>query len=140
MKTIKSILALALVAVTIVFASCGKDDNEPIGPTQQEIEAKIVGKWKRDKCNGVDILTNDKHIDTYAPDGVLIGSMSKEKDGVWNWANKVKMNYSVEGNILHRKSSMIESWTEVSYIDNATMTELSNDRIFGDTCKLPCLI
>ena len=41
MKTTNIFLALDLMAA-IVFASCSKSAN----PTQQNIETKMVGKWK----------------------------------------------------------------------------------------------
>ena len=63
MKSINIFLALAIMAVAMVFASCSKDnDDNPAVPTQQEIETKIIGKWKRQTENGKPVPTN---VSTY---------------------------------------------------------------------------
>ena len=100
MKTTNKFLALVLMAVAMVFTSCSKDDdNDPVVPTQQEIETKIIGKWKNVTCNGQKVLTNDRAVATYFKDGTQIVSVSN----VGMWWNKESFTWSVDGNIVCNK-------------------------------------
>ena len=102
MKKTNKILALALMAVAMVFASCSKDnDDNPVVPTQQEIEAKIIGKWKTVFIDGKPFLTNDKAVITYYRDKTMTMSVSRffDKDG-YVWENKRPYKWNVEGNAI----------------------------------------
>ena len=105
-KTFKTILALAIGAVAMVFASCSKDDdNDPVGPTQQEIEAKIVGKWKTTAKNGVTVLTNDRAVKTYYADKTETVSLSAfiaDLD-IYVWELQIPNTWSVEGDVVCNK-------------------------------------
>lgn len=68
MKTTNKILALVLMAVAMAFASCSKDDDVNNVPSQQEIETKILGRWKNVTVDGVTVLTNDRNITYYGDD------------------------------------------------------------------------
>ncbi|MBQ0047202.1 MAG: hypothetical protein KBT33_06765 [Prevotellaceae bacterium] len=100
MKTKRFFSALALMAVAMVFASCSKDNNDPVGPTQQEIETKIIGKWKRTMADGKELITNNSEVFTFNQNGVGTHSMSifQVVEKRWVWNNKLDMNYSVTNN------------------------------------------
>ena len=119
MKKTNKILALALMAVAMVFASCSKDDNDPIIPTQQEIEAKIIGKWKRISLNGVPLLTNLKAVQTFSTNGKGTGSYSAQKEERYVWTHQAKMQYSVTGNVLYidlKEAAKVEFFESISSI------------------------
>ena len=104
MKIANKIIALALMAV--VFASCSKDDdNDPVVPTQQEIESKIVGKWKTVSMDGVAVLTNDRDIITYYSDNTATISVSAFLDGLgyYAWDNKIPYIWKAEGSTVFNK-------------------------------------
>ena len=104
MKTTNKFLALALMAVAMAFASCSKDDNDPVGPTQQEIETKIIGKWKYVSLNGTPLLTNDRSVATYYSNKTETFSISRNLDhGVYAWENKTQYKWSVEGDMVYNK-------------------------------------
>lgn len=94
-------LALSLMVVATAFASCCTDDN-PVTPTQQEIETKIVGKWKSTYANGIEFPTNDRSIETYEAGGKGYESNSKVHpiSGDRGWINKKPFTYTVSGNYL----------------------------------------
>ena len=64
MNAINKIFALSMAAM--VFASCNDDDLKV--PSQQEIEAKIIGKWKCHSENGHPVPTNVSTVLTFAQD------------------------------------------------------------------------
>ena len=68
-KQTNKILALAFMAVAMVLVSCSKDDDINNVPSQQEIETKIIGKWKRQTENGKPVPTNVSTVLTFAKDG-----------------------------------------------------------------------
>ena len=141
MKKTNKFFALALVAVTIVFASCSKDDNEPVGPTQQEIEAKIVGKWKTIDVDGKDCLTNERSVTTYYSGGIFTTSVSTDFDFMQHhiWDNVERNIYTVSGvemEQIHSNGTITKSqictiqdeyFTEHVYkfIQNSQETELN---------------
>ena len=61
MKIANKIIALALMAVAMVFGSCSKDDDVNNVPSQKEIETKIIGKWKKMKQDGKGTLSVADH-------------------------------------------------------------------------------
>ena len=96
--TFKLILALAIGVVAMVFASCSNDDgNNPVVPSQQEIEAKIIGRWEKIRSDGKDVLTDTREVFTFISDGTGTNSMSsfKPNENRWVWTNKIGLNYSV---------------------------------------------
>ena len=102
MKTTGTFLALAMAAVAMGFASCSKDDDPaaPVGPTQQEIETKIIGKWKLASKDGEPYLTDNKMVHTFMANGKCISSFSRGfkvyPDSYW--ANQQKFTYTVSNN------------------------------------------
>ena len=124
MKTTNKFLALAaFMAVAMVFASCSKDDNDPVGPTQQEIEAKIVGNWKELKRNGVDVLTNERQIWTYFGNGKGTNSIScyKSIEGKYIYANHKAIEYTLDGNKMYDKAIDMECYSSITSIDDTKM-------------------
>lgn len=118
MKITKKNLALAFMAAATVFASCSKDDECAISnvPTQQEIEAKIVGKWKRTLENGKPVATNRSSILTYNSDGSSARSYyyydAETKKSAWY--AKSPMSYTLDGNQMCEKELVNGFYTDVS--------------------------
>ena len=73
-------------------------------PTQEEIEAKIIGKWKTTTLDGKDILTNNRIIRTFTSNHKVTHSTSHYSDGTYLWFNKIPLQYDVVGNELHEIS------------------------------------
>lgn len=117
MKTTNKFLALALMAVAMVFASCSKDDNDSVGPTQQEIKTKIVGKWKGIKKDDIEQPTNNRRISTFFANGTGTHSRSDFKSA-WSWANQEPITYSVVDNTLHELSGKNEKVSSIYSIDD----------------------
>ena len=70
-------------------------------PTQEEIETKIIGKWKTVKTNGKDTETNARCIQTYYPDNTEECSMSwyDATRKTYFWDYKKPFTYEINGNI-----------------------------------------
>ena len=100
MKTTNKLFALTLMAVAMVFASCSKDDNDPVVPSQQEIQTKIVGKWKLASKDGEPYLTDNKMVHTFMSDGKCISSFSRGFKVYPNsyWANQKEFTYTLLDN------------------------------------------
>ena len=49
-------LAATICAAAVLTTSC--NGNNPEIPTQQEVQTKIIGKWKKTVTDGVEVLTN----------------------------------------------------------------------------------
>lgn len=123
MKITNKFLALAFMAVAMVFTSCSKDDdNDPVVPTQQEIETKIIGKWKKVTKDGKAILTNDKAVITFYGDKTSICTMSLYIDKIdsYEWENKTPYTWSVEGNVITSKSVGVgfTRFEKITAVDN----------------------
>ena len=73
-------------------------------PTQEEIETKIIGKWKTTTLDGKDILTNNRIIRTFTSNHKVTHSCSHYADGTYLWFNKIPLQYDVVGNELHEIS------------------------------------
>ena len=101
-KTFKTILALAIGVVAMTFASCSSNEEISNAPSQQEIETKIIGKWKIIKMDGKDITTDDRSIHTYYSNGKGYISVSDQNSGISisSWMNKLDMTYFLNGNEL----------------------------------------
>lgn len=107
MKTTNKFLALAMMAMAMFFNSCSEDDD-PVGPSQQEIETKIVGKWKSVTNEGKETLTNERFIETYEIGGTGFVSscnvhpVTKEM----GWINKKAVSYTISGSYVAVKDNM----------------------------------
>lgn len=98
-KNLKTALAVALCAMGVMTSCTNKD---PKLPTQQEIETKIVGKWKLASKDGEPYLTDNKMVHTFMTDGQCISSFSRGfkvyPDSYW--ANQMKFPYAVDNNVV----------------------------------------
>ena len=126
-KTFKSLLALAFMAVAMVFASCSKDDDVNNVPSQKEIESKIIGKWKETKRDNEDVITNRRRIHTYKVDNIGTASHAAMIDGgVYIWDNQSPFTYSISGNKIHEipdeGTTMRERVSVVANISESTLT------------------
>lgn len=97
MKIANKIIALALMAVAMVFGSCSKDDDVNNVPSQKEIETKIIGKWKKMKQDGKDVATNQRTIWLFNIDGKGTLSVADHKEGddrfIWIIKNQFNIPY-----------------------------------------------
>ena len=68
MKTLSRVLLLSAICFVMAFSttSCEK---EPQGPSQQDIESNIIGKWKLVGRDGKEVVTNMSMVCTYYPGG-----------------------------------------------------------------------
>jgi len=113
------VLAATMCTAAIVTTSCKSNSLEI--PTQQEIETKIIGKWKRVATDGADELTNLREICTYQAGGKAIFSQSIIRHNAWVWENRVEGNYSIEGNIFYDKRPHIELKSKINSINDNSM-------------------
>ena len=74
-------------------------------PTQEEIETKIIGKWKKTSQEGIPVVTNNRAVTTYSSDKTETFSASRflEDIGIYLWENKVPYRWSVEVNTICEK-------------------------------------
>ena len=100
-KTFKTILALAIGAVAMTFAACSSDGDAVKVPSQQEIESKIIGKWKTVHRDGEDVLTNKRDVFSFSDktNGCFSSSQSFPDHGNI-WYNKFPYTYSISNNEL----------------------------------------
>lgn len=123
MKTTNKFLALATMSVTMVFASCSKDnDDNPAVPTQQEIETKIIGKWKRQIENGKPVPTNVSTVLTFAKDG-----QSSHSFYYYDEANKrgvmvahSPFEFTITGNELRERELRTSYYSDVVFYADIT--------------------
>lgn len=96
MKSTNKFLAFALVSVAMGLASCSSDILH-VGPTQEQIEEKLIGKWKIKLYANEECETNEKKVLTFYNDGKMTYSKSdiKAKDGN-AWYQKVEGRYSID--------------------------------------------
>lgn len=119
MKTTNKILALVLMAVAMVFASCSKDDNDPVVPTQQEIETKIIGKWKVLTKDGQEFLTNNRVVFTFKDKNQFFLSMSRVSvDGETYWMNNTLGTYNCDDDTLFVAWGTAKSAMRINDIDD----------------------
>ncbi len=100
-KTTK-LLAIALITATTIFAACSKDDTETIQSKKENIEAKIVGKWKTATINGVPAYTNNKTVTTYNNDNTATLSLINSL-GNSGWSNRLPFTWSIDGKTVCNK-------------------------------------
>ena len=93
-------------------------------PTQEEIETKIIGRWKKMKHDGKDAVTNKRKIWTFNNDGKGTQSTADYKEGekTFIWDNKEPIQYSIQGNILHSISTDAEQTATIPFINANQMT------------------
>lgn len=120
MKSINKYLTLAIMAV--VFASCSKDNDDTVVPTQQEIETKIIGKWKRQIENGKPVPTNVSTVLTFAKDG-----QSSHSFYYYDEANKrgvmvahSPFEFTITGNELRERELRTSYYSDVVFYADIT--------------------
>ena len=140
MKKTNKILALAIGAVAMTFASCSSDEEVSNVPSQQEIETKIIGKWKIVSGLGVETPTNNRFIETYEAGGngfessCIVHPETKEL----GWINKKAFLYTISGSYVVTKDNMevkpegapesmpapepMENKQQIMSIDNSSMS------------------
>ncbi len=114
-------LAVYGIAAIAALSSCSKNEDVP---SQKDIETKIIGKWNKITHNGDDAVTNERAIWTFAGNGTGTISIAdyKEAEKTWIWDNKRPLQYSIQGNVLHRKVSDAEHTIAISSINDNRMT------------------
>ena len=100
MKTIRrlSLIAIALVAVAMSLTSCLKEREDEL--SEESIRKNIIGKWKIVEYSVGEMLTNKRRVNTYAEDGRMYVSESREREGVFYWNNHKAAEYTVNKNLL----------------------------------------
>lgn len=131
MKTTNKILLLAFVAVAMVFASCSKDDNDNV-PTQQEIEAKIIGKWKWTGCEGKDVVTNMRVVYSFFAGGQATCSLSAFDPITtqYVWENQKPVRYSITNNKLYETAENLEIYSTINAISDSQLA-LVEDKVIS---------
>lgn len=132
--TFKTKIAFALCALTMLFCSCSKKEDKSIIPTQQEVQANIVGKWKLLQYDGTDALTNSKAVWTFANDGKGTMSLSKfiPEALAWMWLNHVPTQYQISENNLTLSTPMVKHFITLNTFDSRMMN-LSIDKSVDNT-------
>lgn len=95
MKKLQFILMAALMAAT--FSACDEYDD-PSVPSQDEIETKIIGKWKRTRLNGQEQSTNQRQIATFETDGKMFSTTTLTVTGKSQWEFRAPFDYVCDGN------------------------------------------
>ena len=125
-KTLKltfwSIVEIVLT-VALTFTCCSKDEDVL---SQEEIETKIVGKWKQTIFDGKNDLTNNRVIKTFYSNHTATGSSSHYFEGVYIWFNQAPFKYEVKGNEITEsfEEPSIKVLLRITSIDD---TELRNN-------------
>lgn len=101
-QTFKTMVALTVGAAAMCLTSCNEDEVTGGVPTQQEIESKIIGKWKLATDNGQDCLTDKKMMLTFSDNHQSTSSSSRVAMpfNEHQWVNKQASPYQIKGNIL----------------------------------------
>jgi len=129
----RTIILIAFIAICIsTMMSCSKEDAY----SQQEIEQKIIGKWKMISENGEDCATNYREVRTYAENGTgtrSIAALPDVKIG-FLWDKKTPFQYSVSDNevcICHNNSSHI-LYSRVTQICETSLSQYFYKVAMGD--------
>ena len=105
-------------------------EKEPQGPSQQEIETNIIGKWKLVRMDGKEIVTNQRVVCTYYTGGRCIhsnaGYFKILDDDIW--IDHLELKYSLNGNVLKEEMVGLERESTIKSIDADRMT-MSLDRV-----------
>lgn len=109
--TFKTMLTLTVGAGAMILCSCNEEEATGGVPTQQELETKIIGKWKLATDNGQDCLTDKKMMLTFSDNHQSTSSSSRVAMpfNEHQWVNKQASPYQIKGNIL--------SWTKPGHPD-----------------------
>ena len=107
-------------------------------PTQEEIETKIIGKWKEASINGKDALTNNRIVKTFYSNHAETESSSRYFDGVYAWFNKAPFRYEVKGNELTESSEEISLMlvSKITAIDETKLCANVYRRILPDGTEI----
>lgn len=126
-KVIFTIALCAVAAVAIVFASCNTTKKLP---TQQEIETKIIGKWKVAEKEGKKYLTNKKVILTFNDKGECTHSFARDLDPFngYFWVSKTAVPYKIENNLVSLSYKNDPEYKMMTYVVN----NFSNDMFSYD--------
>ena len=124
-------LAATICAAAIVTTSC--KGNHPEIPTQQELQTKIIGKWKKTVTDGVEELTNQRAIRTYQTDGKVFFSQSARKTYGWVWENHLEGTYTVEGNTLYETIPTVSFKSQINSINDKVIDKLVQTRTNTET-------
>lgn len=110
MKTTNKILALALVAVAMIFASCSKDDDSA-QKDADNFSRDIIGMWEGVEVTGEETNSNAEARVAYFDDGTFIYYF-KVAD-LWFPRRDEASKYSIEGNKLTSrwKPEMAENYS-----------------------------
>ena len=129
MKILSRVLLLSAICFAMAFSttSCEK---EPQGPSQQEIETNIIGKWKLVRMDGKEIVTNQRVVCTYYTGGRCIhsnaGYIKILDDDIW--IDHLELKYSLNGNVLKEEMGGLERESTIKSINADRMT-MSLDRV-----------
>ena len=124
MKTTNRVLALALVAVAIIFASCSKDDDSA-QKDADNFSCDIIGMWEGVEVTGEETNGNAEARIAYFDDGTYI-QYSKLAD-VWFPRRDDASEYSIEANKLTSRwkpkyaKDYSSEWWNIDAIKNGVM-------------------
>ncbi|MCQ2271088.1 MAG: hypothetical protein MJZ52_07695 [Bacteroidales bacterium] len=122
-KTLKlafwSIVEIVVLSVALTCTSCSKDEDVL---SQEEIETKIIGKWKQTIKDGDGVLTNDRLIKTFFTNHEGTSSSSRSFFGEYVWCNKIPIKYEIKGNDLCEKG-VAQIFAKVLSIDESRLYE-----------------
>ena len=108
----------------VFLVGCNKDNTNPVVPSQQEIQTKIIGRWKKMKQDGKDVVTNKRTIWFFGNDGKGTLSVADHKEGdiMFIWDNKEPIQYSIQGNVVNIISQSVERTSNIPSISDSHMT------------------
>ncbi len=110
-------------AIIAAFASCSKSDD---GPSQKDVETKIIGKWKNHRLEGEEYITNNKRVMTFLEGGKVLFSMAGDHADLQNvWFDKTEFSYSVDGTTINVYGSALSTEAFVSM----TVNSISDDKL-----------
>lgn len=126
-QTFKTMVALTVGAAAMCLTSCNEDEVTGGVPTQQEIETKIIGKWKAAEKEGQEYLTNNKVVMTFDEKHQSTSSYSRQvPSGGYFWGNRVVNPYQTDGNRLTSMTNDMPDYKKqtlvISAIDKDSFT------------------
>ena len=103
-------------------------------PSQEEIETKIIGRWKEIVCNGKEVLTNGRVVLSFTSNHEGTYTASRYFEGKFVWSNKTSIKYEINGNELCEilESISLKMLSKVTAIDETTLCKSSYKHILSD--------
>lgn len=122
-------ISLILTFAAILFASCGKDDENQV---IENLEEKIIGKWMVSEIDGQTALTNSKVVYTFVSPtvGYCSAASADFTETAKMWNSHVESSVSISGNDVTITGNVDENY---SYVATLTVKSISENEMLTDS-------